>query len=82
MDIIKEGNTKKIRFVCFECDCVYDAQLGKEAKVTRHISGASDLVSYGCNCPHCGYMNEKTVNVRCPELLTEAIGKYGIPVKL
>lgn len=33
-EIVREGTTKKIRFVCTECDCIFDADLG-EAKVTR-----------------------------------------------
>ena len=32
MEIVREGTTKKIRFVCEECDFIFDADLG-EAKV-------------------------------------------------
>lgn len=76
MDIVREGTTKKIRFVCMECDCIFDADLG-EAKVTRQGQGAFDYVNYTCRCPHCGYTCDKTVNTRRPEERMQAIGAYG-----
>ena len=77
MDIVREGTTKKIRFVCMECDCIFDAVLGKEAKVTRQGHGAHDYVNYTCRCPHCGYTCDHHVNTRCPEQRMEAVGAYG-----
>lgn len=73
MEIIKPGTARKVRFVCFECDCVYDANLG-EAVVTRQ---SSEFVSYSCGCPMCNYMNTKIVNTHRPEMLMQTIGKYG-----
>ena len=81
MEILRAGKIKKIRFVCLECDCVFDADLG-EAKVVRQGQGGFDFVEYACRCPHCGYSCSKTVNTSCPEQLSMAIGKYGNEVKL
>lgn len=81
MEIVREGTTKKIRFVCEECDCIFDADLG-EAKVTRQGRGAFDYVNYTCRCPHCGYSCDKTVNIHCPEQRMQAIGAYGIEINV
>lgn len=35
MDIIKNGSCNKIRFVCFECECIFDAKLGKNYSCTN-----------------------------------------------
>lgn len=82
MEIIKDGQTRKIRFVCFECACVYDADLGKDAKVTKHTNNGCELVEYSCNCPKCNFLNYKTINKRRPEEYLEAIGPYGRIVEL
>ena len=66
MNIIKNGSCHKIRFVCFECECIFDAKLG-EAKVSRQGEGSFSFVEYTCCCPHCGYNCKKVVNTQCPE---------------
>lgn len=80
MDIIKNGSCHKIRFTCFECECIFDANLG-EAKVTRQGEGSFSFVEYTCCCPHCGYSCRKVVNTQCPEQRMQAIGKYGNPIE-
>ena len=81
MEILRAGKIKKIRFVCHECDCVFDANLG-EALVVSQGQGAFNFVEYACRCPHCGYSCSKTVNTCCPEQLSMAIGKYGVEIAL